>query len=102
MAATPLTVIPTAYSTNLSSDNEHVLTEWEKHGTCSESELDQKNYFEAALKLRVKVTFYKSSKKLVLGTAQVYLCVDTSGQDIIECPLLPRGRCASKVQFPKF
>ncbi|XP_050131486.1 ribonuclease 3-like [Malus sylvestris] len=72
------------------TDNEHVLTEWEKHGTCSESELDQKNYFEAALKLRV------------LGTAQVYLCVDTSGQDIIECPLLPRGRCASKVQFPKF
>lgn len=33
---------------------------------------------------------------------QVYLCVDTSGSDIIECPILPRGRCASTVQFPKF
>lgn len=33
---------------------------------------------------------------------QVYLCVDTSGQDIIECPVLPKGRCASDVQFAKF
>lgn len=33
---------------------------------------------------------------------QVYLCVDTSGQDIIECPILPKGRCASTIQFPKF
>lgn len=33
---------------------------------------------------------------------QVYLCVDTSGSDFIECPVLPRTRCDSKVQFPKF
>lgn len=33
---------------------------------------------------------------------QVYLCVDTSGSDLIECPKLPRGRCASNVQFAKF
>ena len=28
--------------------------EWEKHGTCSESELDQRDYFETALKLKQK------------------------------------------------
>lgn len=33
---------------------------------------------------------------------QVYLCVDTSGSEIIDCPKLPRGRCASDVQFAKF
>ncbi|XP_009360332.2 ribonuclease 3 [Pyrus x bretschneideri] len=112
--------------------------EWEKHGTCSESELDQKEYFEAALKLREKVkllqilknagivpndelynleSIVEAIKEGVRHTPgiecnkdsagnsqlyQIYLCVDTSGQDIIECPLLPKGRCASKVQFPKF
>ena len=33
---------------------------------------------------------------------QVYICVDTNGKDLIECPVLPRGNCASRVQFPKF
>lgn len=28
--------------------------EWEKHGTCAESELDQHDYFEAGLKLKQK------------------------------------------------
>lgn len=29
--------------------------EWEKHGTCSESELDQHAYFQTALKLRNQI-----------------------------------------------
>ena len=29
--------------------------EWEKHGTCSESQIDQHDYFEAALNLKKKV-----------------------------------------------
>lgn len=33
---------------------------------------------------------------------QIYICVDTSGTEFIECPVLPRGRCTSQVQFPKF
>ena len=33
---------------------------------------------------------------------QVYLCVDTSGSSLIECPILPRSKCGSQIQFPKF
>lgn len=34
---------------------------------------------------------------------QVYLCVDTSGKYIIECPVMPRGgRCGSSIEFPEF
>ena len=33
---------------------------------------------------------------------QVYMCVDTSGSDFIECPKLPTSRCDSQIQFPKF
>lgn len=33
---------------------------------------------------------------------QIYLCVDTSGTYIIECPVLPHGRCSSQVHFPSF
>lgn len=33
--------------------------EWEKHGTCSQSELDQKEYFEAAIKLKEKANLLK-------------------------------------------
>ncbi|KAK9675915.1 hypothetical protein RND81_11G041200 [Saponaria officinalis] len=33
---------------------------------------------------------------------QVYVCVDSNGKDLIECPVLPHGNCASRVQFPKF
>ena len=29
--------------------------EWEKHGTCLESQIDQHDYFEAALNLKKKV-----------------------------------------------
>ncbi|KAL0699973.1 hypothetical protein Bca4012_056095 [Brassica carinata] len=38
-----------------SNDGVHFWThEWEKHGTCAESELDQHDYFEAGLKLKQK------------------------------------------------
>ncbi|GLT61104.1 hypothetical protein SLA2020_338330 [Shorea laevis] len=112
--------------------------EWEKHGTCSESELDQRDYFEAALKLKQKVNLLQILKKADInpddgfysldsiveaikeatghtpgiecnkdsaGNSQLYqifVCVDTSGADIIECPVLPKGRCASNLQFAKF
>jgi ribonuclease T2 len=33
---------------------------------------------------------------------QVFMCVDISGSEFIQCPVLPKRRCASKVQFPKF
>lgn len=33
--------------------------EWEKHGTCSESVLDQHSYFEAALNIKNKVNLLK-------------------------------------------
>ncbi|KAK4762579.1 hypothetical protein SAY86_008347 [Trapa natans] len=112
--------------------------EWEKHGTCSESELDQHDYFEAGLKLKKKANllhalqtagispnddFYslediRDAVKQGVGHApgidcnfdpsgnsqllEIYLCVDTSGADIIECPILHTGRCKSSVQFAKF
>ncbi|XP_030543189.1 ribonuclease 3-like [Rhodamnia argentea] len=121
-----------------SDDTKFWTHEWEKHGTCSESELDQHEYFEAALKLKQKVNllqslenagikpnneFYsiESVKEAIKDSIgfepgmecnvdssgnsqiyQIYVCVDTSGAEIIECPVLPRGRCASKVQFPSF
>ncbi|KAK7274839.1 hypothetical protein RIF29_15938 [Crotalaria pallida] len=33
---------------------------------------------------------------------QVYLCVDTSGANLIDCPVFPRGRCGSDIEFPSF
>lgn len=33
---------------------------------------------------------------------QVYLCVDSSATKFIDCPVLPHGRCGSKVEFPSF
>ena len=33
---------------------------------------------------------------------QVYLCVDTSGSNLIECPIFPKSKCGSEIQFPKF
>lgn len=112
--------------------------EWEKHGTCSESELDQHDYFEAGLKLKQKTNLLQALENAGIkpnddfyslesireaikegmghvpglmcnvdpsGKSQlleVYLCVDTSGTEIIECPILPRERCDSRVQFAKF
>lgn len=34
---------------------------------------------------------------------EIYLCVDTSGSELIQCPKLPRGRCSSnRIEFPAF
>ncbi|TKY69675.1 Pentatricopeptide repeat-containing protein [Spatholobus suberectus] len=33
---------------------------------------------------------------------QVYLCVNTSGSDFLECPVFPRGKCGSNIEFPSF
>uniref|UniRef100_A0A2N9IWV7 Uncharacterized protein n=1 Tax=Fagus sylvatica TaxID=28930 RepID=A0A2N9IWV7_FAGSY len=112
--------------------------EWEKHGTCSESILDQHGYFEAALNLKGNVDLLQilesagiqpdgSSYSLssisdaikgAIGYApgiecnvdasgnsqlyQIYLCVDTSGSHLIKCPVLPKGGCASNIEFPSF
>ncbi|XP_057448230.1 ribonuclease 1-like [Lotus japonicus] len=112
--------------------------EWEKHGTCSESNLNQHAYFAAGLSLKQKANllqsltsagiqpdgqFYSlSSIKGAIkdGTGftpyiecnvdssgnsqlyQVYLCVDTSGSDFIECPVFPHGKCGSSIEFPTF
>ncbi|CAI0448010.1 unnamed protein product [Linum tenue] len=112
--------------------------EWEKHGTCSESEMDQHDYFVAALKLKEKANLLQILKSAGIrpddgfyevesiveaikeGTGfrpgmecnvdssrnsqlyQVYMCVDTSGTEFIECPILPKGRCGSSIQFPRF
>ncbi|KAH7683990.1 Ribonuclease T2-like protein [Dioscorea alata] len=112
--------------------------EWEKHGTCSESMLDQHSYFATALNLKNQVNILQSLKsagiepdggfysltsiKNAIREAtgftpgiecnvdesrnsqlyQVYLCVDTSGSQLIECPVYPRGKCSSRVEFPAF
>ncbi|MBA0621130.1 hypothetical protein Godav_006779 [Gossypium davidsonii] len=34
---------------------------------------------------------------------QVYLCLDKSGSNLIECPIFPKGkRCGSEIEFPNF
>ncbi|TYG90544.1 hypothetical protein ES288_A12G190500v1 [Gossypium darwinii] len=34
---------------------------------------------------------------------QVYLCLDKSGSNLIECPVFPKGkRCGSEIEFPTF
>ncbi|KAJ4961113.1 hypothetical protein NE237_021023 [Protea cynaroides] len=33
---------------------------------------------------------------------QVFLCVDTSGTKLIECPVAQSSRCGSKIEFPSF
>lgn len=112
--------------------------EWEKHGTCSESMLDQHSYFATALNLKNQVNILQSLKsagiepdggfysltsiKNAIREAtgftpglecnvdesrnsqlyQVYLCVDASGSQLIECPVYPRGKCSSRVEFPAF
>ena len=34
--------------------------------------------------------------------SQIYLCVDHSGLDFIQCPILPEGNCHRNIQFPSF
>ncbi|GMN41859.1 hypothetical protein TIFTF001_011069 [Ficus carica] len=113
--------------------------EWEKHGTCSESVLDQHAYFQTTLNLKRKVNLLQVLKNAGIqpnggyyslenikkaiqdgigytpwiecnvdtsGNSQVYqvyLCVDTSGSNLIECPVFPKGRaCGSRIEFPSF
>ncbi|KAH1264586.1 Extracellular ribonuclease LE [Glycine max] len=97
--------------------------EWDKHGTCSESVLKQHDYFEAALNLRQKANLLQAltnaeAIKNGIGYApfiecnvdssgnsqlyQVYLCVNTSGSDFMECPVFPRSKCGSDIEFPSF
>ncbi|KAK1260719.1 Ribonuclease 1 [Acorus gramineus] len=33
---------------------------------------------------------------------QIYMCVDSSGTSLINCPLFPRNRCSSQIEFPSF
>lgn len=33
---------------------------------------------------------------------QIYLCVDKSASDFIDCPTLPRGKCGPEIEFPPF
>lgn len=33
---------------------------------------------------------------------QIYMCVDTSASEFIQCPKQPKKKCASTVQFPRF
>lgn len=112
--------------------------EWNKHGTCSESVLDQHGYFETTLSLKNQANILqalqtaginpdgrhysleeiKRAIKQGLGLApgitcnvdgsgnrqlnEVYLCVDSSASNFIECPIFPDGNCASTVEFPRF
>ncbi|KAJ0975327.1 hypothetical protein J5N97_017292 [Dioscorea zingiberensis] len=112
--------------------------EWEKHGTCSESVLDQHDYFLTALNLKKQYNLLEilqnagieandgsyslsSITEAISGATgytpgvecntdesgsdqlyQVYLCVDTSGSSVIECPVLPNSKCSSQIQFPSF
>ncbi|CAA7396088.1 unnamed protein product [Spirodela intermedia] len=113
--------------------------EWEKHGTCSESVLDQRRYFLTALDLKREVNllgtlqaagiqpdggFYRFSSisnaiKAATGHTsgiqcnigedknsqlyQVYLCLDSSANSFIDCPILPRSSCNSdRVAFLAF
>jgi len=112
--------------------------EWDKHGTCSESVLNQHSYFSLAINLKDQVNllqaltsagirpngqFYsvQSIKNAIKGSIgytpfiecnvdtsgnsqlyQVYLCVDTSGSNLIECPVFPTGKCGSQIEFPSF
>ncbi|OWM75938.1 ribonuclease 1-like [Punica granatum] len=112
--------------------------EWEKHGTCSESVLNQHNYFETALGLKKSIGLLNVLKNAGInpsgssyslesikdavkeGTGytpwiecntdssgnsqlyQIYMCVDNSGSNLIECPVFPKGKCGSEIEFPSF
>ncbi|XP_043699573.1 extracellular ribonuclease LE-like isoform X1 [Telopea speciosissima] len=121
-----------------SDDTSFWSHEWDKHGTCSESVLNEHGYFAAALNLKGQVNllqilkstgiqpdggFYNvnSITQAIAGAVgytpgidcnkdtsgnsqlyQIYLCVDTSGANFIECPILPSTKCSSSIEFPSF
>ncbi|KAI9111766.1 hypothetical protein K1719_017456 [Acacia pycnantha] len=112
--------------------------EWDKHGTCSESVLQQHDYFASALNLKQQANLLqalsnagiqadggsyslssiKDAIKQSTGFApfiecnddssgnnqlyQVYLCVDTSASNFIDCPVFPSSKCPSQIVFPSF
>ncbi|KAL9424171.1 hypothetical protein AB3S75_036120 [Citrus x aurantiifolia] len=113
--------------------------EWEKHGTCSESVLNQHQYFQTALNLKNQINLLqalrtagivpdgssyslesiKDAIKEASGFSpwiecnvdesgnsqlyQIYLCVDTSASNFINCPVFPNGKkCGSQIEFPPF
>ncbi|CAI9096595.1 OLC1v1032780C1 [Oldenlandia corymbosa var. corymbosa] len=112
--------------------------EWNKHGTCSESVLNQHAYFKLALDLKdnlgilqilqgagiqpddgsYSLSSLKDAIKGEIGATpyiecstdssgnsqlyQIYVCVDTSGSNVIECPVTPSGKCSSSIVFPSF
>ncbi|KAK4598524.1 hypothetical protein RGQ29_015828 [Quercus rubra] len=84
--------------------------ELEKHGTCPNSILDQHEYFQASLNLKDRVDLLQilesariqpdeSSYSLLY---QLYICIGTSRSQLIKCPVLPKGGCASNIDFPTF
>ncbi|KAH7515952.1 hypothetical protein FEM48_Zijuj10G0082900 [Ziziphus jujuba var. spinosa] len=112
--------------------------EWDKHGTCSESLLDQHAYFQTTLNFKKQANLLQilttagirpngesysleDIKGAIQGGTgfapwiecntdssgnsqlyQIYLCVDTSGSNFIECPIFPNGKCGSNIEFPSF
>ncbi|KAK7400915.1 hypothetical protein VNO78_12224 [Psophocarpus tetragonolobus] len=123
------------------SDNERFWKhEWDKHGTCSYSVLDEHAYFEAALNLKDQFDLLQilqnngikpdgnlysivniseaieqaigfqpgiTCNRDALGNRQlneIYLCVDKSASNFIECPILPKSgkSCTGFVEFPIF
>ncbi|GAV76166.1 Ribonuclease_T2 domain-containing protein [Cephalotus follicularis] len=113
--------------------------EWDKHGTCSESVLDEHDYFQAALNLKSKTNLLQALASAGINPNgesynlsdiinainqsdgftpsiecnddesgnnqlyQVYMCVDTSGSNLIECSVSPTGaNCANQITFPAF
>ncbi|ESR51938.1 hypothetical protein CICLE_v10032651mg [Citrus x clementina] len=111
--------------------------EWEKHGTCSESVLNQHQYFQTALNLKNQIHLLQALRTAVPDGSsyslesikdaikeasgfspwiecnvdesgnsqlyQIYLCVDTSASNFINCPVFPNGKkCGSQIEFPPF
>ncbi|KAL0447043.1 UNVERIFIED_CONTAM: Ribonuclease 1 [Sesamum latifolium] len=112
--------------------------EWDKHGTCSQSVLDQHDYFATALNLKQQLNILQilgdagiepngevyslsSIKDAIKGGSgyeawiecnvdesgnrqlyQVYMCLDASASNIIDCPVFPHGKCTSTIEFPSF
>ncbi|PON58319.1 Ribonuclease T2-like [Parasponia andersonii] len=74
--------------------------------------------FQANLNLKKKANPLQALKKAGIGYTpgvtcnvdpsrnsqlhEIYLCVDVSGSNLVECPVFPRGKCASRVEFPSF
>ncbi|KAL0408698.1 UNVERIFIED_CONTAM: Ribonuclease 1 [Sesamum radiatum] len=112
--------------------------EWDKHGTCSQSVLDQHDYFATALNLKQQLNLLQilgdagiepngeayslsSIKDAIKGGSgyeawiecnsdesgnrqlyQVYMCLDASASNIIDCPVFPHGKCTTTIEFPPF